>query len=290
MKKAFVAIAVSTSLFVLSACGNNSDTVVESSAGNVTKEELYTAMKTSKVGGSDTLKLLVTEKVLDKKYDVTDAEIDEEIKKVKEQTGEKFDMALKQAGLKDEAALKKFLNGQLLIQKAIEESLTEEELNTPKVKVSHILIQTEGKDAAAAEAKAKEIKAKVDAGEDFATLAKEHSEDDGTKEKGGDVGTIVPGQMVPEFEAAALKLKTGEVSDLVKSKFGYHIIKATERTEYSELSEAEQKAAKEQAMQVKYSNGAAEKIIQKELDDAKVEVKDDDFKDLFKAPEEAEKK
>jgi foldase protein PrsA len=281
MKKALVAIVVSTSLFILSACGN-SETVVESTAGNVTKEELYTAMKKSSAGGSDTLKMLVTEKVLDKKYDVTDKEVDEKVKEFKDQAGENFNAFLQQYRLKDEAALKETLKGQLLVQKAVEESVTEEELNKPQVKVSHILVKDE--------AKAKELKAKIDGGADFATLAKENSEDEGSKVNGGDVGVIVPGKMVPEFEEAALKLKVNEVSEPVKSQFGYHIIKATERKEYSELSEEEQKATKEQVIQAKYKDGSVDKLIQKEIDDAKVEVKDSDFKDLFKAPEEAEKK
>lgn len=75
-------------------------------------------------------------------------------------------------------------------------------------------------------AKAEEVLAKVKAGEDFATLAKQYSQDT-TASAGGDLGFFGKGKMVPEFETAAFALKEGEVSGLVKTVYGYHIIKVT---------------------------------------------------------------
>ena len=98
------------------------------------------------------------------------------------------------------------------------------------LRASHILLRTEGKDPAELQTQAEAIVAEARGGADFAALARQYSEDDGTKEVGGDLGSIAPGQMVPEFEGAAFALEQDEISDPVSSMFGVHIIKATEKT------------------------------------------------------------
>lgn len=98
-----------------------------------------------------------------------------------------------------------------------------------RVHASHILLKTEGKDDAAVKAKAEALLAQAKApGADFAALAKANSEDEGSAVNGGDLNFFGRGQMVPEFEQAAFTLKPGEISDLVKTTFGYHIIKVLE--------------------------------------------------------------
>ncbi|MBP7775975.1 MAG: SurA N-terminal domain-containing protein [Acidobacteria bacterium] len=95
-----------------------------------------------------------------------------------------------------------------------------------RVRASHLLLKTEGQDEAAVRTKAEALLAQAKApGADFAALAKANSEDEGSAVNGGDLNYFGRGQMVPEFEQAAFGMKAGEVSDLVKSTFGFHIIK-----------------------------------------------------------------
>ena len=106
-----------------------------------------------------------------------------------------------------------------------------------QVRAAHVLISTLDKDTqqplppakkADKEKLAKEIKARADKGEDFGKLVKQFSEDPGSKDKGGEY-TFPKGQMVPEFEAAAFSMKPGQISDLVETRYGYHIIKTIEK-------------------------------------------------------------
>jgi peptidyl-prolyl cis-trans isomerase C len=100
------------------------------------------------------------------------------------------------------------------------------------VRASHILIMANEKsteaEKKAARTKIEGVLKRAKAGEDFAALAKEHSQD-GSAQQGGDLNFFRRGQMVPPFEQAAFSLKPGEISDVVETQFGYHIIKVTER-------------------------------------------------------------
>jgi peptidyl-prolyl cis-trans isomerase D len=105
-----------------------------------------------------------------------------------------------------------------------------QQYQTPEqIRASHILLKTEGKSEDAVRKQAEEILKQVKAGGDFEALAKKYSEDEPSKEQGGDLDYRTRGSLVPEFETAAYALKPGEVSDLVKSSFGFHIIKLVDR-------------------------------------------------------------
>ncbi|MDA3896447.1 MAG: peptidylprolyl isomerase [Desulfobacteraceae bacterium] len=108
-----------------------------------------------------------------------------------------------------------------------------------RVQASHILIKVDPKASEASKAeslkKIEAIKSKLDNGEDFAKLASENS-DCPSSAKGGDLGLFARGQMVKPFEDTAFALKPGEVSGVVETQFGYHIIKSTEKQVGSTLA------------------------------------------------------
>jgi peptidyl-prolyl cis-trans isomerase C len=98
--------------------------------------------------------------------------------------------------------------------------------STTQIRASHILVKDE--------ATAKELRAQlVEKPDTFAELAKQKSTDLGSGRRGGELGLFGPGRMVPEFEAVAFSIKPGEISEVVKTQYGWHIIKVTERKEGS---------------------------------------------------------
>lgn len=102
------------------------------------------------------------------------------------------------------------------------------EFSKDEVRASHILFATKDKDDATVKKQAEAVLARIKKGEDFAKLAKEFGSD-GTKEFGGDLGWFGHGDMVKEFEDAAFGMQKGQVSELVKTEFGYHIVKLDDK-------------------------------------------------------------
>lgn len=112
-----------------------------------------------------------------------------------------------------------------------------------EIKASHILIGTETRSEEEARLLAEKVLAKVKAGEDFASLASEYSDDPSAASNKGDLGYFSKGRMVPEFDAAAFALSAKKpVSDLVKTQFGYHIIKFADARQPRKLTFDEAKA------------------------------------------------
>ena len=123
---------------------------------------------------------------------------------------------------------------------ALQAAYEQQKANFMEVRARHILIRFKGSSLPAsagkadlpeedALAKAQALRQRLLAGEDFATLAKEESDDKATGAAGGDLGTFTRGRMVAAFEKAAFELPVGEISEPVKSQFGFHIIRVEER-------------------------------------------------------------
>ncbi|MFD2216235.1 peptidylprolyl isomerase [Metabacillus endolithicus] len=280
MKKIAIVLAAATSILALSACNNNADSevVVETKAGNITKDEFYDAMKAR--FGADVLTELVHEKVLSEKYEVTDEEVQTEFDNLKTQYGAQFESVVQTQG---EDVVKQMVKVDLLRKKAAEAEaeVTDEDIKAyydtleGQIRASHILV--------ADEATAKEVKEKLDAGESFEDLAKEYSTDPGSAQNGGDLGWFGEGAMVQEFQDAAFKLKEGEVSAPVKSDYGFHIIKVTETVKpLEEMKESLKEEVRNQKIQ---QPDTIQNALDKAIEESNVEVKDEDLKDTFKAAE-----
>lgn len=158
-----------------------------------------------------------------KRVRVSGAEIDSAVDGIMRQQNvpskRELETALKRMGL-SMGKFRDLISDDIAVQK-LNMKLREEVKVTPddlrEIRASHILLSTE--------ADAKLVQDKLKQGIDFAALAKQYSSDAGTAAKGGDLGYFTTGMMVPDFDKAAFALKVGEVSGIVKTQFGFHIIK-----------------------------------------------------------------
>jgi parvulin-like peptidyl-prolyl isomerase len=184
---------------------------------------------------------------------VTDEEVDKRLEEFKQQFGgdeDAYQAALEEQGLTEEAALQ-LLRDRTLSEKVFEEITSTVEVTDEDVqayyeenqaqfeqpasrKVRHILVKSK--------ALADRIHQELENGADFAQLAKRYSEDPGSKNEGGEL-TAQKGATVPPFDKAVFALETGELSDPVKTQFGWHIIEAVDdvaEASTQELSEVEE--------------------------------------------------
>jgi peptidyl-prolyl cis-trans isomerase C len=196
-------------------------------------------------------KLLIQEAKA-RKIAVPDAEIEAQIAQIRSQfpTQQQFEQALAAQKLtledvredaRSEMSVEKLVEGEIAAKIAVKPEAVNDFYQKnqdkfqqgPRVRASHILISfPQNADAAAkqqAKTKAEGILKDLKAGKDFAAAAKESSQDPGSAVNGGDLGFFEKGQMVPPFEQAAFALNPGEMSELVESQFGYHIIKVAEK-------------------------------------------------------------
>lgn len=260
----------------LSACGS-SENVATSKVGNVTEKEFSKELR--QTYGKSTLSQMMLNKALLDKYEVSDEEAKKQVDAAKEQMGDKFKVALEQVGLKNEDELKEKMKPEIALEKAIRATVTDKDVkdnHKPEMKVSHILVKDEKT--------AKEVKEKINNGEDFTALAKQYSEDTGSKEQGGEIAGFAPGQTVKEFEEAAYKLDAGQVSEPIKTSFGYHIIKVTDKKElkpFDEVKDTIRKDLEQQRLQ-DATGKWKQQVINDLLKEADIKVTDNEFKDTFK--------
>jgi len=220
------------------------ETIASVDGEKISKEELYDVL----VGqyGASALSVLIDNKIIEMEADkeeitVSDKEIEDEYKAYVDSYGgeEALSSALKQSGISDDD-LKVEIENYFKLEKLLEPriDITEEELQTyfdenkasfdepEQVEASHILVEDESTASKVAE--------KLEAGGDFAKLAAEYSTDTSNAENGGELGFFAKGDMVEEFEKTAFSMEVGTISDPVKTEFGYHIIKVTDKKEAKE--------------------------------------------------------
>lgn len=279
MKKWILSLTLAAGVVGLAACsGNGGEDVAKTKAGNVTKDELYQAMK-ERIG-EPMLQQLVLEKVLEKEYKVSEDELNERLEKIKDQTGEQFEAQILQYGYKDVEDFRTALKFSLLQEKAAikDVKVTEDEvkeyydnLELP-IEARHIIVTPEDEELA------QEIKEKLDKGEDFAKLAKEYSID-GTKETGGDLGKIDKDNegWDADFREAAFKLKKDEISEPIKTQFGWHIIQVTDKPEKEPFDKAKDEYEYELKLS-KLDETAVNDAVKKEVQNAKVDIQDKELK------------
>ncbi len=140
-----------------------------------------------------------------------------------------------------------------------------------QVRASHILVKSESE--------AQDILAQLKKGASFEDLAKKYSKD-ASAAKGGDLGWFSKGAMVPEFEKAAFSLKTGEVSNVVKTPYGFHIIKVTGKRPAGERSFEEVKDQIKAAMLPAKQQEVLQQLKENLKKDAKISIKEDALKEI----------
>jgi len=225
---------------------------------------------------------------------VSDADVDAEIKKFKSQFPDEavFEAQMKQAGMNQEK-LREDVREELQIRgymqskvkapdvtpeqaKSFYESNQKEFERPETVKASHILFMVDP-DAPAEVVKQKEEAAKKAAerakkGEDFTTLAKELSEEPGAKESGGDLGFFPKDRMVPEFANAAFEQKIDAIGEPVKTQFGWHVIKVTDKKDAGTVPFDEVKDQISAYLKSTGQREAAQNVMKELKDNAKVET------------------
>jgi peptidyl-prolyl cis-trans isomerase C len=245
------------------------------------------------------LEQLVTYTVLSqetraRKVDVTDAEVDSGVQQMRAQfpTEDAFKKALDSRGMtldklkadtRIDISINKMVEAEVATQPPPTDAQVREfyDKNPDKfkqdeaVRASHILFRVDESADAATKKKAMDeaqsVLKQARAGADFAELAKKHSAD-GSAQQGGDLNFFTRGQMVPPFDQAAFAMKPGEISDIVTTQFGYHIIKLTDRRAASTVPFEQVSGRIKEFLTEQQKQQKADAFIQSLKQKAKIEV------------------
>ena len=241
-------VPVTAGVLLLGGCSSDStdskdNTLISSKAGNVTVKDVMDKIGKDQIA-STSFSIELNKILADKYKDKVDTKrIDDDIKKEEKQYGGKdqFESMLKQQGMtlddyKEQKRLSAYQK-QLLNDKV---KVSDKEIKDDTKKASHILIKVksdsdkEGLSDKKAKAKAEKIQKEVEKNPNkFDDIAKKESMDSASAKKGGSLGYVIKGQMVDKFDKALFKLKEGQISDIVKTEYGYHIIKADKEDDFN---------------------------------------------------------
>ncbi|MBT2756269.1 peptidylprolyl isomerase [Mesobacillus foraminis] len=274
-------LALILAVFLIATAFSNKDVVASVNGDSISKEELYSTLV--KQYGASSLSALIDNKIIEQEAEkkditVTDKEITEELQTYIDSYGgeEAFQSALEQSGL-TENDVKSDVENYLKIEKLLKPQVkvTEEEMKTyfeenkesfneqEQVEASHILVDDKKT--------AEEVAQKLADGQGFAELAKEYSTDASNAESGGELGYFSKGEMAAEFEEVAFSMAKGEISDLVKTEYGYHIIKVTDKKAakeavYEDHKEDIKEILFDQKLQSEYATWLQEKKDEAEIE------------------------
>lgn len=280
MKKTVLTLTLAASVLALGACSEDSadksEVIATSKVGDITQNDLYEEMKSSI--GDQAFQLLMIEKVLADKYEVTKDEVNTQLEADKKQLGENFEAMIAQQGYTEDS-YKKYLELNLLQEKALIEDVKVEEdeikaqyENTKdEINVRHVVVKDEET--------AKKVKAEIDSGKDFAEVAKEYSIEEPAQTTGGDLGWITKASPMDEdFLKGAFALEKNVISEPIKSSFGYHIIEVTDKRTIEESYEDKKAQIEKELKLEKADQTTLLPKVAKMMKDAKIDIKDKDLK------------
>lgn len=268
--KRLATVFLSATLLSSTVLAADNKVVATYTGGNVTADQVMEqfnpvlAMQPESKGKSFSELDKNVQEVLVKGY-INSKLLEQEADKLKIRDSQEFKAKIK--GIETQMIQQEILERQIkdkITDKMVEDeykALTTNLKGQEEVKTSHILVDTEEK--------AKEIKKKLNKGTNFADLVKEFSKDESSKANGGEIGYVLKGQLVPEYEEKAFSLKKNEVSDPVKTQFGWHIIKMLDKRGV----QIPTKEQAEQSIKNKLSKDIVEKYFTELAAKAKIELK-----------------